>query len=339
MARVLLTGGGGFVGGQLATALRDRGDEVVALAHSEAAARSLAARGRTPATRGDAGAIRVVRGDVLDRDTLVDAMAGCEIVHHVAGINSHCPRDPDRLWRVNVLGPQTVVQAAARRDGTRVVFTSSAASLGEAQGTVGREDSPHRGTFLSSYEQSKYVGERAAFTAAQITGVPLVALNPTSVQGPPRTAGTGAIIIALLNRRLPAFVHTHVSIVDVRDVVAAHLLAERRGAPGARYVLSGATLTSAQALALVRELAGIDARVPFVPQGLVRRIGALSDRAYRPLGRPSPLCAARVATILHGHRYDGSLAQRELGLRYTPVADTFRATIEWARREGLAPPA
>ena len=44
-----------------------------------------------------------------------------------------------------------------------------------------------------------------------------------------------------------------------------------------------------------------------------------------------------VRTLLHGHRYDGSLAVRELGVEYTPVRETFRTTIEWAREEGLVP--
>ena len=42
-----------------------------------------------------------------------------------------------------------------------------------------------------------------------------------------------------------------------------------------------------------------------------------------------------VRTLLHGHRYDGSRAERELGLHYTPVRETFRRTIEWAIAEGL----
>jgi dihydroflavonol-4-reductase len=47
------------------------------------------------------------------------------------------------------------------------------------------------------------------------------------------------------------------------------------------------------------------------------------------------MCRARIRTILHGHRYDGSRATRELGLTYTPTADTFSRTIEWAVAEGL----
>jgi dihydroflavonol-4-reductase len=330
MARVLLTGGGGFIGGELADALIARGDEVVALARSDASARSLAARGA-----------RVVAGDVLDARAVKRAVGGCELVHHVAGINSHCPRDPNAMWRVNVLGPQIVIAAAARAGVRRVVYTSSSATIGEAPGTVGSETSPHRGSFLSLYERSKYEGERAARLTAEVTGADVVVLNPTSVQGPPRAGGTGAIVIAYLNRRLRVFVTTEISIVDVRDVVAAHLLAERHGAAGARYVLSGSALSAREALELLAELSGVRYRVMLIGPAAARRLTGVIDAAYRARpSRPptSPVCPERIATILHGHRYDGSRAERELGLRYAPVARTFARTIEWARAQGLAPP-
>jgi dihydroflavonol-4-reductase len=319
-----LTGGGGFIGGQLADALAARGDEVIALARSDAAAAALAGRDVT-----------VVRGDVCKPDTFADALAGCDLVHHVAGVNAHCPKDPERMWQVNVLGPQNVVRAAARHGVGRIVFTSSSATIGEAEGTVGNERSPHRGSYLSRYERSKYEGEQAAFAAAATAGIDLVALNPTSVQGPPRAGGTAAIILAYVNGRLRAFVDTHVSVVDVRDVVAAHLLAESRGRPGARYVLSDAALTSRETVALLAELSGASHGVRFVPRRVAMGAAQAASLAFRARGTVSPMCPERVATILHGHRYDGSLATRELGLAYTPVRETFRRTIEWARGEGL----
>jgi dihydroflavonol-4-reductase len=324
MTRVLLTGGSGFIGGELATALLARGDEVIALGHTDASAATLAARG-----------VQVVRGDVLDPASLAHAMPGCELVYHVAGINSHCPKDPTYLYRVNASGPENVVRAASRCGIARVVFTSSAASIGEAKGTVGTEDSPSRGSYLSLYERSKQEGERAAFAAAAATGTDAVALSPSSVQGPPRTSGNGAIIIAFLNGRLRAFVDTHVSVVDVRDVVEAHLLAAERGLSGRRYILNGATMTSSEALRLVADLSGIENKVPLIPPGLARGAATIVDWLFRMRGKTSPICRARVDTILHGHRYDGSLATRELGLHYTPVAETFHRTIEWAVAEGL----
>jgi dihydroflavonol-4-reductase len=324
VTRAFLTGGSGLIGGALATRLVERGDELVALARSDAAERALAARGA-----------RVVRGDLLDEDALAAGMAGCALVYHVAGINTMCPSDPAALIDVNVRGAESAVRAAARAGVPRVVLTSSAAALGEAQGSVGREDSPHRGSYLSVYERSKHEGEIAAFAAARRAGIELVAINPCSVQGPGRARGTGRILIAYLNGRLRAFVDTQISVVDIADCVEAHLLGGARGRDGQRYVICGATIGAREALEIVSELSGVRHRVRLLPPPAARAAGALVEAAFRAVGKTPPVCREMVRTLLHGHRYDGSRATRELGLRYTPIAETFRRTIEWAASEGL----
>jgi dihydroflavonol-4-reductase len=330
VARVFLTGGSGFVGGALLDALLQRGDDVVALARSDSSAAALAARGA-----------RVARGDILDEQALASAMAGSELLFHVAGINTLCPEDPGALLRANVTGAATAVRAAARAGIGRVVLTSSAATIGEARGTVGREDSPHRGSYLSTYERSKREGELAAFAVARETGVDLVAVNPSSVQGPGRSGGTGKILIAYLNGRLRAFVDTRLSLVDVRDCTAGHLLAADRGAPGERYVLNGVTLTSLEALAIVSDLTGVHARPRILPRPVAIGAAAVVEGAFRLARRRPPVCREMVRTMLHGHLYDGSRATRELGLVYTPVRETLAATVTWAREAGLVtlPPA
>ncbi len=319
-----MSGGSGFVGGALVRRLVQRGDEVVGLARSDRAGATLSALGAT-----------VADGHVLDQAAMESGMRGCELVFHVAGMNSHCPSDPRALWQSNVEGPQTAVRAAARCGVGRVVVTSSSASIGEPHGATGTEDTPHRGTYLSLYDRSKHVGERAALAEGERTGVEVVAVNPSSVQGPGRSSGNGAIAIAYLNGRLPVFVDTHVSIVDIADCVEGHLLAAEHGRPGQRYILNGATIGSLEALAIVEELSGVRGRVRVVPGSVARAVAALSEIGCRPLGRPSPLCRARIATILHGHRYDASRSIRDLGLVYTPVRDTFARIIEWAVAEGL----
>ena len=324
MARVFVTGASGFIGGALATRLAERGDEVVGLARSEAAAAAVARRGA-----------EVARGDLLDEDRVAAGMAGCALAYHVAGVNTHCPADPDMLLRVNVEGAEVAVRAAARAGVGRMVVTSSAASVGEPAGSIGREDTTHRGSYLSVYDRSKHLGEQAAFRAARRLGVELVAVNPSSVQGPGRSAGNGKIIIAYLNGRLRVFVDTYISVVDIEDTVEGHLLAAARGRSGQRYVLNGATIPTAEALEIVSELSGISEPVRIVPPALARAAATIAEGIARSRGRTSSVCRARVRTILHGHRYDGSRATRELGLSYTPVAETFRRTIEWAVAEGL----
>jgi dihydroflavonol-4-reductase len=324
VARIFVTGASGFIGGALTTRLIERGDEVVGLARSDAAATKVAAHGA-----------QVARGDLLDEESIAAGMAGCDLVFHVAGENSHCPADPGGLLRVNVGGAEAVIRAAAKAGIARVVYTSSAASLGEPHGTVGTEESTHRGSYLSVYDRSKHEGEQAVFAAAAETGIDVVAVNPSSVQGPPRSGGNGGIIIAYLNGKLPVFVDTYVSVVDIQDCVEGHLLAAERGATGQRYVLNGATIHSLEAVEIVSELSGVRDRVRIVPAALARAAVAVAEAAYRLRGKTPSVCRARVRTILHGHRYDGSRATRELGLEYTPVAETFARTIEWAVAEGL----
>ena len=324
MARVFVTGGSGFIGGTLTALLLSRGDEVVGLARSDEAAAKVRSRGA-----------EVVRGDVLDEDSLAAGMAGCTTAYHVAAINTHCPDDPGLMMRTNVGGAGNAVRAAARAGIGRLVFTSSAASVGEPPGTIGREDTKHRGSYLSVYDRSKHEGEQTVFREGERLGVEVVAVNPSSVQGPGRLEGNGKLIIAYLNGKLRVFVDTYVSIVDIRDTVEAHVLAGERGAAGERYVLNGATIPATEAVEIVSELSGVSHRVRMVPPAVARAAAGLAQAVARVRGRTSSMCPARVRTILHGHRYDGSRAERELGLSYTPIAETFARTIDWAVAEGL----
>lgn len=322
--RVFVTGGSGLIGRALVQRLLGRGDRVVALARSETAASDLRALGA-----------EVVRGDLLDEAALAGGMRSTAVAYNVAGVNTLCPLDPAPLYRVNRDGARAMVRAAAAAGVRRLVHTSSAATLGEPEGTVGTEDSPHRGWFLSDYERSKTEGERAVLEEAARTGLDVVCVNPSSVQGPGRRGGTGRILLALLDRRLPVFIDTRISVTDIADTVEGHVLAAEHGVAGRRYVLCGATLTTREAFALLSRVSGRAVRPRIVPGAVASAAGAVVEAAFRVARRQPPFCRAMARTMLHGHAYDGSRAAAELGLRYTPVEETLRATLEWARAEGL----
>jgi dihydroflavonol-4-reductase len=322
--RVFVSGGTGVIGTALVGRLLERGDEVIALARSDAASRTLEARGA-----------RVVRGEGYDEDVLTQGMEGCVQAFNVAGVNELCVEDPRPMERMNVGGAVAAVRAAARAGVARLVHTSSAATIGEAPGTVGSERTPHRGWYLSNYERTKTEGERAALATSREVGQDLVLVNPSSVQGPGRAGGTGRILLAFLDGRLRVFVPTCVSLVDIDDCVTGHLLAAERGAAGERYLLNGMTLEISQALALAAEIAGVERKPRLLPRRVATVAAAAVARGFRLAGRRPPVCREMVRTLLHGHRYDGSRAERELGLRYTDPRQTLRKTVNWARTEGL----
>jgi dihydroflavonol-4-reductase len=322
--RAFVTGGSGLLGGQVVRALCERGDAVVALARSDAAARTLR----------EAGA-EVARAALDDEAALAEAMRGCAVAYHLAGVNSLCPVDPAEMLRVNGAGPAIIVRAADRAGVPRVVHTSSAATIGEAHGTVGNEFSPHRGAFHSTYERSKLDGERAALAAGRDTGVEVVCVNPSSVQGPGRAGGTAKIWLAVLNGKLKVVVDTKVSLVDIADCTAGHLLVRDRGVAGERYLLNGATLSTQELIGIMHEVTGLDERPRSIPGAPLSALAAIVEVGARVARRPAPLCREMARTLRHGHRYDGSRATRELGLAYTPVRETVRRTLVWALAEGL----
>jgi dihydroflavonol-4-reductase len=258
------------------------------------------------------------------------------VVFHAAGVNAMCSRDPDRIYRTNVLGTERVVRAAAASGARTVVLTSSAATIGERRGVIGREDVAHRGSFLSVYERSKWLAEGRGMKAAAEAGIRIVAVNPASVQGPGRTSGTARLLIAAMNERAPFVVDTAVSLVDVDDCARGHLLAAERGEDGQRYLLSGASLGTLELLAMIRRLTGRSTRrVLRIPSAFVPVAGAIGDLASSLLRREIPWCSELARTLLHGHRYDGSRASRELGLRYTPIDETLARTFAWYVEHGL----
>lgn len=325
---VFLTGGSGFVGGAVLRRLVDDGREVRALARSEESATELAAAGAT-----------VVRGDLFDRGAMLAGMRGCATVFHVAGVNAMCTRDPAPMTRTNVDGAAAVVRAASVARIARLVFTSSATTIGERAGEIGREQTQHRGSFLSNYERSKFLGERRVMALGEELGLPVVCVNPSSVQGPGRVRGSAKLLLDLVNGRLPVLVNTWLSLVDIEDCAAAHLLAEREGVPGCRYLVSGASLEVRTAVTLLRQASGHPQHAWFAPRMLATLGGAMAGVASRVARRgDGRVCPETVRTLLHGHRFDASLAERELGLAYTPIEITIRHTLAWYAERGLAPP-
>jgi dihydroflavonol-4-reductase len=324
---VLVTGGSGFVGRAVVERLIADGRDVRALVRSEAAADEVTKLGASP-----------VRGDVLDEASLRSAATGCATVFHAAGVNAMCSRKPLLMFETNVNGSTNLVRAAAAAGVERVVHTSSASTIGEPKGAIGRESTPHRGWYLSNYERSKHLAERTVLRLGDETGLEVVCVNPSSVQGPGRSTGSARLIINVAGGKLPFLVDSVVSVVDVADCARGHVLAESKGRPGDRYILNGATIGVREAAALVDRLWGLPRRVRWMQPSAAILVGASMDVAGRVLGRDMPLCREAVRTVLHGHRYDGSGAERELGLRYTPLEETLERTLSWYAARGLVPP-
>jgi dihydroflavonol-4-reductase len=319
--RVLLTGGTGFVGGLLLARLVAEGRQVRALV------RRPADRERLPDPR-----VELALGDLGNQESLARAADGCAVVYHAAGLNQLCLPDPSPLYRVNVEGTRRVLEAARQAGVRRVVHTSSAATLGGDGTREVDESAGPPGEFTSHYARSKFEAERLAL---DFDGTEVVAVNPSSVQGPGRTTGTAKVFIGYLNGRLPFDLPARFGLCYTDDCVNGHLLAEAKGRPGQRYVVNTGTVSNTEAIDLIAVIAGLADRPRTLPLPLAMGVASAAEVVARLRDRPARLCREAVRTLGHPHLYDGSRAERELGLRYTPLRVAMEATVRWYVQHGL----
>jgi dihydroflavonol-4-reductase len=319
--RALITGATGFVGGLVLRGLVQAGRPVRVLV-------------RRPSDRERllVGGVELALGNLGDEEAMARAADGCETIYHLAGMNRLCLPDPAPLYRVNVEGTRRVLDAARRAGVRRVVYTSSAATLGGDGRHAVDESNTDPGELTSHYAHSKYEAEQVALG---FDGVQVVAVNPSSVQGPGRTTGTAKVFLDYLNGKLPFDLPARFGLCYTDDCVAGHLLAERNGVPRQRYVLNTATVSNTEALELIAGIAGLRDRPRTLPLWLAMTLATGTELTSRWRGKEPRLCRESVRTLGHPHLYDGSRAERELGLRYTPLPQAMEATVRWYVDQGL----
>src|ERR1700704_2256025 len=165
-----LTGATGFVGSHVARALVAQGADLRLLVRSGSDLRNIQ----------ELQAERVV-GDLRDAASLKNAVAGCEVVFHVAADYRLWVRDPEQMYRSNVDGTKAIIRAAQECGVRRVIYTSSVATMGfTREGHIAREDSPVSiKEMVGHYKRSKFMAEQIALEAG-ISGANVVVVNPTT---------------------------------------------------------------------------------------------------------------------------------------------------------------
>jgi len=318
--KILVTGVTGAIGGRIARLLVAEGRVVVGLVRPESD-RSLL---------NDID-IELVEGDVTDLSSLESAMDGCAGVIHSAGLVPGGGASEEAFHKVNSDGTQNVIAAAISSEIVRLVHVSTVNVMPILPGVTVTEDAPSPALPHAGYDESKVAAERAVLEASKGL-LNAVVVNPAVVFGP-GTRSSARIIRAFVRGRLP-FVplpNRRMSMVYVDDVAHGCILALDKGARGERYILSNPAITISE---FIDELAAVTGRRRprlTLPAWLAAlAVGTLWS--IRPVTRWRP--PVTVSGVRRGGTlYDGSRAERELGLGYTDLSDALRATVEWILAE------
>ncbi|EST35963.1 hypothetical protein N566_16930 [Streptomycetaceae bacterium MP113-05] len=322
-ADVLVTGASGFIGGHLTRRLAERGHRVRVLVRAESDRSAF----------GDAAA-EVVVGSIDDAAAVKRAVAGVTHVYNCAGMSADWgPWEGFR--KANVEGARTVVEAAGEAGTVRRVLHVSTTDVYGYPKAPGDESSPLNDIGLP-YNRSKILGERAVWSAAYHTGVPVTVVRPVSVYGP-RSKDFVIEIANLLLQKQMVYVRKGAApagllYVDnaVEGMIAAATAEETAGKA---YNLRDPEQTTwrdyVEALA-----AGIGAKSPglSLPSGVATAIATVSEKlygAFRIDSRPV-LTRHSVHLLNRDQSYGIERAQDDFGLK-SPVdfEEGMRRTLEW----------
>jgi dihydroflavonol-4-reductase len=328
--KALVTGATGFVGSAVARALLQRGAQVRALVRPQSERLNLQSL-----------AVELAVGDLTDRASLERALAGCEALFHVAADYRLGAREPQQLYRTNVEGTRTILAAARAAGVTRIVYTSSVATVGlPADGSPGREDTPVAlADMIGHYKRSKFLAEQSAFEAAR-SGTPVIIVNPSTPIGPGdiKPTPTGQMVLDAASGRTPAYVDTGLNIAHVDDVAAGHLLAHEHGRIGERYILGGEDMTLREILAQISLLVGRRPPRIRLPRLPLFPIAYAAEFLAHLRGGSTRITVESLRMARKRMFFSSEKAIRELGYHARPASAAFEDAVRWLREQGRLPP-
>lgn len=321
----LVTGGTGFVGSHIARALLERGYRVRLLRRTTSRLDAVA----------DLDCEHAV-GDVMDPPSLLDAMQGVDWVFHVAAVADYWRNEPGRIYQVNVDGTRNVLHAAQASGVKRVIFTSSAAAMGYRDDLHPVDETARFNwdQHVTPYGHSKFLAEAEVFRAIR-RGLDCVILNPTVIIGPgDLNQISSSVVIELARGNVPPTVPPGgATMIDVRDVAAAHVAAAERGRTGERYLLGAVDLTHKAWLRLTADSVGQPMTAIPLPAWIVLIVAWVAD-LLRRYGVPIPIEGNQLRLSTHMMFYNCQKAWRVLGEPTISIRQSLRDTYQWYKAHG-----
>jgi dihydroflavonol-4-reductase len=332
--RALVTAANGFLGTRLIRLLVKRGEHVKAFVRAGSNLSSL--RG-LPEQQ-----VEVCIGDIQSGHTVYRALAGCNRLYHLVAAHPPWHRDPRRVLEPAVLGMQTVLDAARRRDIRKIVVTSSAATLGSTPQAVTMDEAhefnlPGAETVIVA----KHLAERVALEQAR-SGLPIVVVNPTVISGPGdwRPTTSGSVLLQYLNwpasRRMHLPLTGGLNIVDVDDVATGHQLAMAKGRIGERYILGGDNLHLRDLVqGVLPEATGLLPALSNASRATLIWASRLLEAKARLRGN-APMTTAKLVRdqVCRYVWVTSEKAERELGYTHRPALEALSRSVRWYTEQG-----
>jgi nucleoside-diphosphate-sugar epimerase len=317
--KYLVTGGTGFIGGELARQLLDEGHEVSLLARDPS---------RVPAVLRSRVAIR--EGDIRDRACLAPALHGVDGVFHCAAWYKIGDRSRT-AWTINVDGTRNVCDAMREAGVPRGVYVSTVFVNGDTNGVMVNEGYQRQAPFVTEYERTKWVAHHEVAVPAIAAGLPLVIVLPGGVYGPGDTSGFRTALLQYLKGELAATPQrTAFCFSHVEDTARGFRLAMAHGRVGEAYHLAGPMHTFRDVFDMAEVITGVGAPTRHPRPATMRMAAAAMSIVERVLPVPSGF-SSETLRMMAGRTWIASSAkaETELGWHARPMLEGLKQTLDY----------
>jgi dihydroflavonol-4-reductase len=322
MSRVFVTGPDGLLGSNVVRELLDRKYEVrVMLFHN-----------RTPITLIGLP-IEFVYGNITSKEDLIRLSKDCDYFINVAAITDMWPARGEIYFRINVQGTENVIEAVLENKIKRLIHVGSASSFG--YGTIenpGNETTPFKSAkYKVDYIESKKLGQERVINAVKERGLNALIVCPTFMIGPyDSKPSSGAMIIAIVNGKMPAFSSGGKNWVYVKDVSRGVCNALTMGRVGETYILGGENLTYVDAVKRICVAVGQKKIPRFVaPDFLLKFYGWLGSISGAVTKKAPKLTINLAKIACDGHYFSPKKAIEELQMPQTPIEVGVKEAHDW----------
>ncbi len=326
MAKVLVTGGTGFVGSHTVAALLRAGHEVRLLVRQ---------RDRVAAALDPHGVevADVVTGDVTDADSVQRALDGRDALVHLATVFSFDPQDEATMFRVNVGGTRIVLHSATEAGLDPIIHVSTTLAL--IPSAVPLTNMSPVGDPEPPYSRSKAEAEHVA-RSLQRDGAPVIITNPVSVWGPhdPHLGESATLATTALKGQMRLVNDGVIGVVDVRDVADVHARLIDPAYAGRRFILAAHNLPMRELLTIIGRLTGRNLRPVTVPHGASMALGKAMDWLAQRTGATMPISAEPPWILANNAPADASATEEAFGIEWRPLEETIEATLRWLVAKG-----
>jgi len=322
--QMFVTGANGYIGGHLVPKLVKRGYEVTCLVRDPEKATALKMEG-----------VRLVKGDITDKESMRDAMKGSEAVFHLAGWYAIGARDKARMHSINVDGARNTLELAVELGVPKILHTSTVGVFGNTRGMI--VDEVYRAPkeeMISTYELTKWMAHYEVAEPLQRKGAPLIILQPGGVTGAGDESPHAMVFKMFLSRSPVMFgAKSGLTLAHVDDIAEGHILAFEKGRAGEAYVLAGEVMTYKQIFERCEKVSGMRGAMLWAPGWVAGTSGALMAGVER-LGVPT-LFSSEELRAMDDYTYwaKADKARRELGWTTRPTDETLKETLDYLRQK------